>query len=427
MSSSINENIILNIKRGQGLSQAIDEQLDKELNTNVKLGLSEWQSVFNLVKQNQVTENKSQFGEKDSDIRNRNSYIVGAGTYQITKNVWNEILNIAKKSLGIATDEKEPDKVVQSLGSAVTDSELKMDVKTPTLTTPNLKQEIAEQEQTTQQIVNQLLENAGINTEGLDINDIAGKYDAIKNTTPDISDEKLNERIANYAKALKAHQTEAVFAEAWAQNETTNTNIEITGVKDAIIEGNMEKFKAAFHQAAKEYIELYDNAEGDGKINIEELLAMEEKELGRKLTDEERKIALNEAINRMAILDKNDDNKLDETEIAAYIWAMSKINDDKNGKTADNITFEEWKTSQEAIGAVDAIDADFMQGQQEIIEEAKNILSSKGKTLADLNTINNYEDLNLTDEEKQILDATKPLLNYAIFAQTLENGYNGLK
>lgn len=61
-------NISLNVK-SQGLSYAIDSKLDEELQTDVKLGYKEWTSVFELIKNDQVAENKSQFGEKDTDIK----------------------------------------------------------------------------------------------------------------------------------------------------------------------------------------------------------------------------------------------------------------------------------------------------------------------------------------------------------------------
>ena len=108
---------------------------------------------------------------------------------------------------------------------------------------------------------------------------------------------------------------------------------------------------------------------------------MEERELGEALTPEEKMAIQDQAINRMAILDKNHDNKLDENEIAAYLWAMSKINDGATGKSAHDITFSEWKAVQESMGI-----------------------------------------LSLGDDATQ-----EDIDKYALFAQALTNGYNGLK
>ncbi len=421
MSSSINENVVLNIKRGQGLSQAIDEKLDSELNRNVQLKFSEWQSVFNLVKEGQVSENKSQFGEKDKDIRNGRHYIVGQGAYQLTQDVWNKILKIAKNSLGITEEQ------IQEAPAA------DADVQTQTVDTPSAN---GKEEHPTRQIVTQMLQNAGINIEELDIDDISKKYEAIKTANPDIEDEKISERISNYAKALKMHQKETNFANAWKYGSPVNEAIEISGVAQAIEGGNIDEFKSAFHKAAKEYIELYDNAQGDGKIDVDELLAIEEKELGKKLTEEERKIVLSEAINRVAILDANSDNVLDEAEIAAYLWAMSKINDGKTGKTADNITFDEWKTSQNAMNVLSGYE--MTEVENSMVNYALQVSNKMGIPIEKLYAMDDYSSLtSLKTEEQVMLKAGMNVLkskvsvdditNYLKFNAALKTGYENLK
>ena len=191
----------------------------------------------------------------------------------------------------------------------------------------------------------------------------------------------IQERILNYAKGLQFHDQETKFADSWAQNQDSNEKIENASVAEAMANGDMESFKAAFHQMAKEYIETYDNAAGDGKIDFEELIAMEEKELGHELTDNEKEIIKAEALKRITLLDQNDDGKLDSDEIAAYLWAMSKINDGQTGKSANDITFSEWKTTQESLGI-----------------------------------------LSLGDDRTQ-----EDMDKYALFSQTLKNGYEGLK
>ena len=216
--------------------------------------------------------------------------------------------------------------------------------------------------------------------------DLIHKYETIldfaKQNGQTLSDEKIQKRMTNYAKGLQYHQIESNFADAWKNDaENSDLKMENKDVEGAVKNGDMEKFKQAFHDAAQQYIELHDNAQGDGYIDIKELAVMEEKELGRKLTKEEQKIVIEEAINRIAVLDQNGDNKLDEDEIAAYLWAMSKVNDGENGKTAQDITYEEWKTSQESMGIL---------------------------TLGD----------DATKEDK---------IKYAKFAQALDNGYEGLK
>ena len=54
--------ININIKSGDGLSYAIDRKLDAELKQDVKFNLSEWNSVFNVIKNDKATEKKQYTG-----------------------------------------------------------------------------------------------------------------------------------------------------------------------------------------------------------------------------------------------------------------------------------------------------------------------------------------------------------------------------
>ena len=92
--------ININIKYGEGISQAIDRHLDKEFNQDVKLNLTEWNSVFSVIKNDKAASEK-QYSGGDEDIQNNKNYVVQEGNYQITKNAWQQILDLAKKSLGI--------------------------------------------------------------------------------------------------------------------------------------------------------------------------------------------------------------------------------------------------------------------------------------------------------------------------------------
>lgn len=284
------------------------------------------------------------------------------------------------------------------------------------------------------QNVKTILKNANIDIDETsdDFNDIVNKYNAIKSVKPDITDENLAERISNYAKGLQYHKTEMKLAA-----RDTSTAATIDGVEEAVNTGDMEKFKAAFHQKAKEYIELYDSADGDGKISVDELIAMEEKELGRALTDKERAIVQEEAINRIAILNQdNDAATLNEDEIAAYLWAMSKINDGNDKKTAHDITADEWNTSQESMGIFSG--TSLTDEQLNIITPAFKLIKKTGKTLDELYLMNDLYGLKISDEEKNTLSKALSLLaengfsqemidNYDKFAQALRNGYEGLK
>ena len=402
--------ININITTGDGLSQAIDRKLDEELKQDVRFNLSEWNSVFNVIKEDKATA-KKQYSGGDSDITDSRQYVVQEGNYKITQNAWNKIVDIAKKKLGITSQKIQ---------------EVKQE------TEPEEKIEAAAGDEK----IKTMLSDAGINANETDMAKIKSKYEMILayNTKNGIkTDEaKLKERIINFAKGLQYHNAETQFA-----LNNGGEAIVIDGVKEAVQNGDMEAFKAAFHQKAKEYIELYDNTEGDGKISIDELVAMEEKELGRALTAKEKNIVEENAINMISVLNQdNDPATLDENEIAAYLWTMSKINDGNDKKTADDITFEEWNTSRESLGILSG--TTLTDEQLDIINPAFSIINKTGKSLEELYELEDLSSLDITDEEKNILSNALPLLfdngfnqemidNYAKFTQALRNGYEGLK
>lgn len=356
----------------KGLTHAIDAELDNLYNCDIQLSANEWQSIFDKIKSDQATQegNQSQFGKNDNDITKGNQYVVNSGVYRVTENVWNYITNVAENWVtnNQAASTKDNDaKAVNNNEQPASNAEQPdgYDIETKVL---------------------DVLKKNNIDYSDIEVHDIVNKYKTIlefnKANGIEIDDTKLEERIANYAKGMKAHVIETKFANAWDSETETDIKLENSAVKQAVTNGDMNAFKAAFHQAAKEYIELYDNAEGDGKIDVNELIQMEPKELGQELTPEQITIVQQEAVNRVAILDQNGDNKLDENEIAAYLWATSKINDGVNDKTADDITFEEWKIAQESMGILSIPEGEATQ-----------------------------EDID----------------KYAKFEQALKNGYNGLK
>ncbi len=408
-------NINLKIKNGESLSYVIDKQLDKELGTDVQLGINDWTSVFNLVKQNQVETNRSQFGDKDTDVKNGKHFVVQAGEeYQIKQSVWTKIVDIAKKKMGI-TDKEPEETVVASEEQAVSTEEEKTSV------------------QSNEEIVRSILTDANLDCDNSDFINILSKYENMvsyaQNNSAEVNDEKIKERIVNYAKGLQYHKAEAGFA-----LNNSGEPIIVEGVKEAVENNDMEAFKAAFHQKAKEYIELYDN-NNDGKINPDELIAMEEKELGRALTQEEKSIVQEEVVNRLAILNQDKDSALDENEISAYMWAMSKINDGRSGKTAQDITFEEWNVSQTSMGILSG--TKLTEDQWNVILSAVPLITNTGKSIDVLYT-EDLSNLSLTEEDKKTLETALTLLeengftqemidNYAKFDTALKIGYENLK
>ena len=384
-----NTNINLNIKFGDSLSKAIDTKLDSDLNTDVKLGLTEWQSIFDLIKKDQVAENRNQFNSKDTDIKNGKHYVVQEGSYQIKQCVWNQILNIAKTKMNIVDNtQKESESKVSTAATEVVNQQENSQNKTE-LTHEKFKELV-------NKCLNQQVDSAVVDKVIEKFNKVV-KYNQ-ENNIPILDKEgnlveELETRIINYAKALKFNSKESEFEDTFAKDlstmqeqlkeagitkdslaeslnngeiseeeyneyieilnykpqDTTNLKIENINIKTAVENGDMEGFKNAIHQSAKEYIELFDDEKGDGKISIEELLAHEMNDLDKTLSEEEKNNLKIQAANFIAMINQDNDSTLDENEISAYLWAMSKINDSGNKKSAHDITYEEWKFAQESI------------------------------------------------------------------------------
>lgn len=358
-------NIILNIEANRGISHAIDKQLDKELGVDVTLNKQAWQSVFDIIKNDNATD-KKQYSGGDTDITNGKHFIVKAGDYQVSQTAWAKIRNIAMTLMGLNVNNDKADDV--NTKAATSAAELPKDESMETVKGMlNGKVEVSDE------ILKAVVE----------------KYNAIidynKANNIETNEEQLSQRMVNLANGLKFKAVEAEFASNWANETETDTKVVNEDVKKAAQEGNMEDFKAAFHKAAREYIETYDNEKGDGKIDANELIKysvkLEEARLGRSLTEDEIKIIQEGAINRIAILDLDKSDMLDEDEIAAYLWAMSKINDE-NTTTSHDITFDEWKTSEQALGILEV-------PQNELTQDMIN--------------------------------------NYGKFEQALKNGYEGMK
>lgn len=367
-------NISLTIKNS--LSYTIDAQLDKEFKEqygveDVQLGFKEWQSVFDVIKEDNAT-GKKQYQGGDSDIRNGKHFQVDdEQKYQITENAWTKIVNIAKQKMGITAQQANT-----------------------TTTNPEQENKSVKSSGNVNNEIKTYLNKSNIDFDNLDSSlksDIIAKYNAIKETTPDISAEKLEQRITNYAKGLQYKQTEAKFALDYQNDKTTSdTKYEIAGVKEAMesFDGKteasynkaIEKQNAAFHQAAQERIELCDN-DGDGKISVKEFILQSEKDeetrLGRALTAKEKKAVKEEAINRIALLDQNKDNQLDSNEMAAFVWATAKVNDTETSKSANDITYNEWVTAEETMTLVGLPQSELTQDDIDQIAKFRQTLKNR--------------------------------------------------
>lgn len=356
--------INISVKSGDGLSQAIDRQLDKEFNRDVKFNLSEWNSVFNLIKNDNATSEKQYSGD-DSDIKNNKNYVVQEGNYQISKNAWQQIVDLAKKSLGI-TDAKPEEEVAEK---------------------PSVETLTEENAQVAEEKIKTILTNSGINVDDITEEDMAkikSKYEMIctynEQNNIETKDEVLQERIVNYTKGLRFQNFEKQVLEKDGPAEYES---------DCSKAKSIEEFRSMYKQFGKEYVETMDQ-DGNGQIDAHEMflteltalyeskgmssLAARNKALG---VVEEFKIynAMNlpqegdalygtddaekfvSVLLNIGVLDKDKNMSLSSDEAAAYLMAMAQLNDSKN-----NITKSESTKATMAIATND-------MSAQEIIDE----------------------------------------------------------
>ena len=375
------DNINLNIQNGQSLSYVIDKELDKELNVDVQLGLKEWNSVFSLIKENQVESNKSRFGEKDTDINNGRHYVVQEGTYAIKGNVWQQIVDIAKKKMGLDQEEKTPDTVNQA-GTETTVRDrgqvyrLGNNPLEGIISNPDTEEKLPPQEVSAEEQVSRLLNKAGINLEEEDEalqKDVVAKYNTMltiaEQNGQTLDDETVQTRLANYIKGWKFHKFEVgALTENPAEYQSDCSNAT-----------TLDELKTAYGQFGKEYVE-YTDQDGNGSIELHELFYQEliehyQTSSGGSLSKTEAKQKATETVGKFAnynvqnfppqdselyntpemelftltasklgILDTDKNSSLSSQEAASYLLTMAQMEDKKN-----NITPEEYIMTEMAI------------------------------------------------------------------------------
>ena len=190
---------LIQLKIDRSLSYTIDKQLDTELGQDIQLNNNQWQSVFDIVKNDNATE-KQQYRGKDEDINNGKDFRVDQNqVYSFTRNAWNAILEIARGS--IKQEEKTETPQEENVQTPTSDKEVKM----------GTEKEAYEYEDT----VLDILKKANIDTSDIEVNDVIQKYKNIveynKANNIEVDEAKLTERIENYAKGLKFAKVETGF------------------------------------------------------------------------------------------------------------------------------------------------------------------------------------------------------------------------
>ena len=369
--------INISIKSGDGLSQAIDRQLDKELNQDVKFNLSEWNCVFEVIKEDKATE-KKQYTGGDSDIRDNKQYVVQEGNYKITKSAWDKIVDMAKKKLGISTAEQE----------------VKTEEAQETETVTNETETKSDEEK-----LKTILSDAGITVNDADMEKIKSKYGMIltynKQNNIETNEETLKERIINYAKGLRFQNFEKTALDKGGEYQS-----------DCSEAKTFEELQAKYKQFGKEYVETMDQ-DGNGQIDAHEMFyselttlyeaqgmsylqakekaletvkqfkdynAMNLPEEGDSVYGTEEAEQFTDILVKMGVLDKDKNMSLSTDEAAAYLMAMAQLDDTKN-----NITSQENIRSELAIATQDMSVQEIMDTLGFTEEEAKNIISYREK------------------------------------------------
>lgn len=378
--------IKLNINKS--LSYTIDAQLDKELGKNVQLNKTQWQSVFNIVKNDTAT-TKPQYNGGDTNINNGRNYRVRQGqVYKITQNAWNEIKEIALQALGRTTQTQETQSAQEQPAGQTASTAMQTAATTPeTSNTTNVDSAKAQ--------VEEILHNCEIDTSDIDVNDVVNKYKTILDYNKKngiITDQTvLENRIVNYAKGLKYHNFEA--------EALKNDNAEFQS--DCSKAKTLEDLAKSYQEFGKEYVEFMDQ-DGDGEINVHEMFYQELQDLysikgmskteakqkaietlekfksynidnlpdeNNELYDTEEMELFTTVMKKVGLLDADANGQISSDEAGAYLMTTAQSLDNKN-----NIKAAEAKKIEIGIAA-DGYSVKDLQKLDYTEQEAKNILS----------------------------------------------------
>lgn len=379
---------LINLSIDKSLSYTIDAQLDKELGKNVQLNKTQWQSVFNIVKNDTAT-TKPQYNGGDTNINNGRNYRVRQGqVYKITQNAWNEIKEIALQALGRTTQTQETQSAQEQPAGQTASTAMQTAATTPeTSNTTNVDSAKAQ--------VEEILHNCEIDTSDIDVNDVVNKYKTILDYNKKngiITDQTvLENRIVNYAKGLKYHNFEAEAL----KNDNAEFQSDCSNAK------TLEDLAKSYQEFGKEYVEFMDQ-DGDGEINVHEMFYQELQDLysikgmskteakqkaietlekfksynidnlpdeNNELYDTEEMELFTTVMKKVGLLDADANGQISSDEAGAYLMTTAQSLDNKN-----NIKAAEAKKIEIGIAA-DGYSVKDLQKLDYTEQEAKNILS----------------------------------------------------
>ena len=357
---------LIQLKIDKSLSYTIDKQLDTELGKDIKLNNNQWQSVFNIVKNDKATQ-KQQYRGKGENINDGKDFRVDQNqVYSFTQKAWNSILEIARGSIK---------------------QEEKTETETKEMTSPT-------ENKSSEDIVKEMLSE--VDLKGVDLKDVVGKYNTIlavdkanNTTTPT---EKIQKRLTNYVKGLKYHNFEA--------GAQANNDAEFHS--DCAKATSLDELSKAYQQFGKEYVEFLDQ-DGDGEINLHEMFYQElqdfyssSKEMKKteakkkaiemlekfkaynmetlpdensELYDTDEMELFTTVMKKIGLLDADKNRQISSDEAGAYLMTTAKSLDGKNNIKAAEATQMERGIAADGFNEEDLKEFGYTQ------EEIKNILS----------------------------------------------------
>lgn len=219
------------------------------------------------------------------------------------------------------------------------------------------------------------------------LEELAEKYDLLKTGHPDWNPDQIYKRILLCNSAMRSHDIQAKYGETYdrvmaeyiqtpgkdLENMTDEDFDEIArlcqealnkaefpvDIDEPLQEAVNNKEPGKFDDAAylqgiinrgQGYVDMYD-ADGNGTIELNEFIALEEKDNRAPLSAEQR--AATEEIFNMIDKDNSsvaDKGHLSAKEMATYLFAISRLHDYDNNdgtNTAGDITFKEWHDAQQ--------------------------------------------------------------------------------
>ena len=309
-----NNSIEINVRQnaGVGITYGIDAKLDEELNQDVKLNASTWNSIMTVVKNDQG--DTKQYSGEDTDINNGSHFVVKNETFTITQNAWTQIVNIAKEFLGISASNAEAEEVQTGLETPVPQSS---------------KEKVLE-----------LLKSKNItNLDNATTEELVERYEQILANDSETSDEIMAMRLSNYVKGKVNHGL------------TNNWDGQVSELWVTARAGNIENpdFSSALNSGVQESDRI-DLTGEEGYISKDKLVALSNAYL--------------------EYMDSNNDKQIDlvelyERDLASYYQAQENITiEQARSKAKAKITELGLNSTEAVLAYIDSINLQSATAEQ---------------------------------------------------------------